>query len=91
MSCETEKILTALNLKIHRLPIASCTQYILRGINTAVLQLDNNGTLIDISNNTINFITGNIIAVNPLGQIYNAKLETALFCNASGATSFCQR
>ena len=66
---------------------SSCTQYILRGINTAVLQLDNNGTLIDIGNNTINFITGNIIAVNPLGQIYNAKLETALFCNASGATS----
>lgn len=63
------------------------TQYILRGINTAVLQLDDNGTLIAIGNNTINFITGNIIAVNPLGQIYNAKLETALFCNASGSTS----
>lgn len=66
---------------------SASVQYILRGINTAVLQLDINGTLIGISNNTINFITGNIIAVNPLGQVYNAKLESTLFCNASGATS----
>ena len=66
---------------------SASTEYILRGINTAVLQLDNNGTLISIGNNTINFITGNIIAVNPLGQVYNAKLESTLFCNASGATS----
>lgn len=66
---------------------SASVQYILRGINTAVLQLDVNGTLISISNNTINFITGNIIAVNPLGQVYNAKLESTLFCNASGATS----
>mgnify|MGYP001428294969 FL=1 len=66
---------------------SSSTEYILRGINTAVLQLDNNGTLINIGNNTISFITGNIIVVNPLGQIYNSKLETALFCNGSGATS----
>ncbi len=66
---------------------SASVQYILRGINTAVLQLDVNGTLISISNNTINFITGNIIAVNPLGQVYNLKLESTLFCNASGATS----
>ena len=39
---------------------SASTEYILRGINTAVLQLDNNGTLISIGNNTINFITGNI-------------------------------
>jgi hypothetical protein len=62
-------------------------QYILRGINTSVLQLDDNGTLINIRDNSINFITGNIIGVNPLGQVYNAKLETTLFCNASGSTS----
>ena len=66
---------------------SASTEYILRGINTAVLQLDNTGLLISIGNNTINFITGNIIAVNPLGQVYNAKLESTLFCNASGATS----
>lgn len=66
---------------------SKAVQYILRGINTAVLQLDQNGTQIVIENNTINFITGNIIGVNPLGQIYNAKLESAVFCNASGTTS----
>ena len=56
---------------------STSTEYILRGINTAVLQLDNNGTLISIGNNTINFITGNIIAVNPLGQVYNCLLYTS--------------
>ena len=34
------------------------TNYILRGLNTATLQLDNVGTQITIESNTVNFITG---------------------------------
>jgi len=63
------------------------TRYILRGINTSVLQLDDVGTQIPIKTNTINFITGNIMASNPQGTVYVAKLETALFCDAAGATT----
>ena len=61
--------------------------YILRGLNTAVLELDNVGTQIVIDNNTLNFITGHIIAVNPQGVVYSAKLESTLSCDVSGQTS----
>lgn len=63
------------------------SNYILRGLNTAVLELDNVGSQIVIDSNTINFITGHIIAVNPQGTIYSAKLETALTCDAVGQTT----
>ena len=63
------------------------TNYILRGINTAVLQLDDVGTQITLDSNTINFITGHIVAVNPQGTVYSAKLETALIVDAAGATT----
>ena len=51
------------------------------------MQLDDVGTLINIENNTINFITGQIIAVNPNGTLFAKKLESAVFCNGSGAVS----
>ena len=63
------------------------SRYILRGVNTSVLQLDDVGTQIPIKSNTINFITANTMASNPQGTVYVAKLETALFCDASGATT----
>lgn len=60
---------------------------ILRGINTAVLQLDDVASQISIDSNTLNFITGHVIAVNPQGTVYSAKLETVLQCDAIGTTS----
>lgn len=63
------------------------TTQILRGINTSVLSVDDIGTQVVIENNTINFITGHVIGVNPQGTIYSAKLETALICDAVGATT----
>ena len=60
------------------------SNYILRGLNTAVLELDGIGTQITIDNNTLNFITGNSIAVNPQGVVYSAKLESVVSCDASG-------
>jgi len=63
------------------------TNYILRGLNTSVLALDDIGTQIVIDNNTINFITGHIIAVNPLATVYSAKLETTMTCDNTGSTT----
>ena len=62
------------------------TNYILRGLNTATLQLDNVGTQITIENNTVNFITGHFLGVNPSGVAYTGKIESAVFCGPAGAT-----
>jgi len=63
------------------------TNYILRGVNTATLQLDNVGTTITIDNNTMNFVTGHFIGVNPSGVVYTGKIETAVYCSGAGAVS----
>ena len=60
--------------------------YILRGLNTATLQLDNVGTQITIDNNTVNFITGHFLGVNPSGVVFTGKIESAVYCDAVGAT-----
>ena len=70
------KELNSLEIKNSQFTDSSTTNYILRGLNTAVLQLDNVGTQIPIASNTLNFITGNIIAVNPTGVVYGAKIES---------------
>ena len=63
------------------------TRYILRGINTATLQLDDVGTSITIDNNTVNFITGHFLGVNPSGVIYSGKIESAVYCDGAGAVT----
>ena len=63
------------------------TNYILRGVNTATLQLDNVGTQITIDNNTVNFITGHFLGVNPSGVVFTGKIESAVYCSPAGATS----
>jgi len=63
------------------------TNYILRGVNTATLQLDDVGTSITIDNSTMNFITGHFIGVNPNGVVYSGKIESAVYCDGSGAVS----
>ena len=63
------------------------TNYILRGANTATLQLDNVGTQITIESNTVNFITGHFLGVNPSGVVFTGKIESAVYSNAVGATS----
>ena len=81
------KELNSLEIKNSQFTDSSTTNYILRGLNTAVLQLDNVGTQIPIASNTLNFITGNIIAVNPTGVVYGAKIESVAFANSAGLVS----
>jgi hypothetical protein len=66
---------------------STTSNYILRGLNTAILQLDNVGSQIPIQDSTVSFITGHILAVNPAGSVYSAKIESALYCNGIGATT----
>lgn len=62
-------------------------EYILRGLNTSVLTVDGISP-IQLDSNTINFITGNIIAVNPSGTgVYSVKLENVVKCDGSGDVS----
>lgn len=61
--------------------------FILRGTNTAVLGLDDVGTQITISPNTVNFITGNILGVNPQGVVYTSKIESTVHANAAGVVT----
>ena len=81
------KELNSLEIKNSEFTDSSTTNYILRGLNTAVLQLDNVGTQIPIASNTLNFITGNIIAVNPTGVVYGSKIESVAFANSAGLVS----
>lgn len=72
------------NLKNSNYSDASRTDYILRGLNTAVLTLDGTFPIV-LASNTINFVTGYIVAVNSDGSgHYSAKIESAVTCSASG-------
>jgi len=72
------------NLKNSNYTDASRTDYILRGLNTSVLTLDGTFPIV-LASNTINFITGYIVAVNPTGVgHYSVKIESAVTCSAAG-------
>lgn len=66
---------------------SNTSNYILRGLNTAILQLDNVGTQIPLQSSTVSFITGHILGVNPAGTVFSGKLESTVYCNGSGATT----
>lgn len=81
------KDFNTLEIKNSEFSDSKTTNYILRGLNTAILQLDTVGTQITIDNNTLNFITGHIIAVNPQGTVYSEKIESVVKCDNTGTVS----
>ena len=81
------KDFNSLEIKNSEYTDSKVSHFILRGLNTSVLQLDTVGSQIVIDNNTLNFITGHIIGANPQGEVYSAKLETVLLCDAAGNTT----
>lgn len=81
------KDLNSLELKNSFFSDSKITNYILRGVNTTTLQLDNAGTTIALDNSTVNFITGHFLAVNPSGVVYSGKIESAVTCNSVGNVS----
>lgn len=81
------KDINTLEIKNSEFSDSKTTNYILRGLNTAILQLDNIGTQISIDNNTLNFVTGHIIAANPQGTVYSEKIESVVKCDNVGTVS----
>ena len=81
------KDLNTLEIKNSEYTDSARRTFILRGLNTAVLQLDINGTQVTIENDTLNFVTGHIMGVNASGTVYSAKLESVVFCDSVGATN----
>lgn len=72
------------NLKNSNYNDVSRTDYILKGLNTSVLTLDGTFPIV-LASNTINFITGYIVAVNPTGVgHYSVKIESAVTCDTNG-------
>ena len=64
---------------------SSSSYYILRGLNTSVLSLDDVGSQIELPSNTINFITANIVAVNDTGGGHlSSKIESAVSVSSVG-------
>lgn len=81
------KDINTLEIKNSQFSDSKNSHYILRGQNTAVLALDPQGTQIPLDNSTLNFITGHVIAVNPTGVTYSAKIESVVFVDAGGNAS----
>lgn len=64
---------------------STTSHYILRGLNTTILQVDNSGGQIVLPSNTINFIESTIVAVNDTGGgSLVQKLESAISCDSAG-------
>jgi hypothetical protein len=67
---------------------ANSISYILRGNTTAVLSLDNSGSQITLSSNTINFITAHVIGVNDTGAGHlSQKIESVVSVSNLGDVS----
>jgi hypothetical protein len=81
------KELNTLEIKNTHFTDSKVHRFILRGTNTAILALDQIGTQITISNNTVNFITGHYLGVNPAGTVHSGKIETVVYCDSSGNTN----
>jgi len=65
------------------------SEFIMKALNTAILSKSSTeNAYIQLENNTINFITANIIAVDVNGVgVYSTKIETSIKCNSSGDVS----
>jgi hypothetical protein len=61
--------------------------YILRGLNTSILALDDTGTQIILPSNSVSLITATILAVNEIGTaVYHATLESSAQTNVGGVS-----
>lgn len=59
--------------------------YILKGLNSSIMAIDNLGTQITIPSSSVNFINTYIVGVNNTGNgNYSVKLESVVTCSGSG-------
>lgn len=79
------KNLNTLEIKNQIFTDSSNTTYILRGLNTSVLGIDEVGEQIILPRNSINFITAHIIAVNNSGAgVKSLKFESVVTNDSAG-------
>ncbi len=65
---------------------SSTSHYILRGINSSTMSVDDSNTIIFLPSNTINFVESQIIGVNDNASgVLSQKLETALSVDTNGS------
>lgn len=67
---------------------SSKKSYIMQGINTTLMTIDDINNQIPLASGTINFINSHIVASNDSGGgVYVLKIESAVTCGSSGSTS----
>lgn len=81
------KSLNSLELKSVDFSDSNTTTYLMRGENITILSTDTVGSQIPLQSGTVNFICGNLIAVDPVGNVYSEKIESVVFCNTNGSTN----
>lgn len=79
------KNVNSLELKNSSYEDSSTSHYILRGINTSILSLNQQSDQIILPSNTINFITSHLIGVNDTGGgHYSLKIESCVTVGSAG-------
>lgn len=79
------KNVNSLELKNSFYGDSAISHYILRGLNTNILSVNDTGGQLILPSNTINFIESTIVGVNDTGaSVLVQKLESAVSVNASG-------
>ena len=64
---------------------ANKTNYILRGLNSGILSINNVQTQLFLNSSTINFVTAHIVGVNNTGGgSYSVKIESVVTCSSAG-------
>lgn len=77
--------INTLQLKNNNFGDITKTNYILKGTNSQILELDNVSGKIIFPPETINFITIHILGLkNDVSAVYSQKLETTVICDAVG-------
>ena len=85
-----KNIIEANTIELKNLNYSDATKksYILKGLNTSILSLDDQGTLITIPSSSLNFITSHVIGINDSGNsAYSLKIESCISCNSVGNVS----
>lgn len=77
----------SLELKNSNFSDSSTVSYLMRGENITILSTDNFGSQVPLADGTVNFICGNLIAVDPVGNVFSLKLESVVFCDVVGNTT----
>jgi hypothetical protein len=81
------KNINTFELKNSNYSDASRKDYILKGLNTSILTTDGI-SLMTLPSNTVNFVTSQILGVNPDGSgLYSLKFDSTVKCDSSGDVS----